>query len=145
MNIHEYQAKDLLKAYGVEVIVCPTEFGPGHPDSYYGVADRLAAEIEGSYQPNQYSNQVKSLSTPLQRLSLSALSAQQKLPLECRESTVIASSRMARTRPLMNRSTKGRVRLVLTKVPPLISRNRKMMLTILSFLVPNKPWFTVRL
>jgi cystathionine beta-synthase len=50
------EKQDLLKAYGVEVIVTPTEFGPGHPDSYYGVADRIAAETEGAYQPNQYSN-----------------------------------------------------------------------------------------
>jgi cystathionine beta-synthase len=47
----------LLRAFGVEVIVTPTEFGPGHPDSYYAVADRLAAEIEGSFQPNQYTNE----------------------------------------------------------------------------------------
>lgn len=51
------EKRDLLKAYGVEVIVTPTEYGPGHPDSYYGVADRLTAEIEGSFQPNQYFNQ----------------------------------------------------------------------------------------
>jgi cystathionine beta-synthase len=51
------EKQDLLKAYGVEVIVTPTEYGPGHPDSYYGVADRLAAEIDGSFQPNQYFNQ----------------------------------------------------------------------------------------
>jgi cystathionine beta-synthase len=50
------EKQDLLKAYGVEVIVTPTEFGPGHPESYYGVADRIAAEIEGAFQPNQYSN-----------------------------------------------------------------------------------------
>lgn len=46
----------LLRAYGVEVIVTPTEFGPDHPDSYYGVARRLASEIDGAYQPNQYTN-----------------------------------------------------------------------------------------
>jgi cystathionine beta-synthase len=50
------EKQDLLKAYGVEVIVTPTEFGPGHPESYYGVADRIAAEIEGAFQPNQYFN-----------------------------------------------------------------------------------------
>jgi cystathionine beta-synthase len=50
------EKQDLLRAYGVEVIETPTEFGPGHPESYYGVADRLAAEIEGSFQPNQYFN-----------------------------------------------------------------------------------------
>ncbi len=51
------EKQDLLRAYGVEVIETPTEHGPDHPDSYYGVARRLAAEIEGSYLPNQYYNQ----------------------------------------------------------------------------------------
>lgn len=51
------EKQDLLRAYGVEVIETPTEHGPGHPESYYGVADRLASEIEGSFQPNQYFNQ----------------------------------------------------------------------------------------
>lgn len=50
------EKQDLLRAYGVEVVETPTEFGPGHPESYYGVADRLASEIEGSFQPNQYFN-----------------------------------------------------------------------------------------
>lgn len=50
------EKQDLLRAYGVEVIVTPTEYGPDHPESYYGVADRLAAKIEGSFQPNQYFN-----------------------------------------------------------------------------------------
>lgn len=45
-----------LRAYGVEVIVCPTELGPSDPESYYGVAARLAAEIDGAYRPNQYAN-----------------------------------------------------------------------------------------
>ena len=47
---------DLLRAYGVEVIVTPTELLPEHPDSYYGVARRLATEIEGAFHPDQYSN-----------------------------------------------------------------------------------------
>ena len=47
---------DLLKAYGVEVIVTPTELLPEHPESYYGVAQRLSAEIVGSFRPDQYSN-----------------------------------------------------------------------------------------
>lgn len=51
------EKQDLLRAYGVEVIECPTEYGPDHPDSYYGVANRLTAELEGSFQPNQYFNQ----------------------------------------------------------------------------------------
>ena len=50
------EKQDLLRAYGVEVVETPTEYGPDHPESYYGVADRLAAEIEGSFQPNQYFN-----------------------------------------------------------------------------------------
>lgn len=50
------EKQDLLRAYGVEVVVAPTEFRPGHPDSYYGVADRLTEEIEGAFQPNQYVN-----------------------------------------------------------------------------------------
>lgn len=46
----------LLRAYGAEVHVTPTELGPDHPDSYYGVARRLASEIPGAYVPDQYSN-----------------------------------------------------------------------------------------
>ncbi len=46
----------LLEAYGVEVIVTPTELLPDHPDSYYGIARRLAAEIPGAFHPDQYSN-----------------------------------------------------------------------------------------
>jgi cystathionine beta-synthase len=50
------EKQDLLRAYGVEVIETPTEYGPDHPDSYYGVAARLVGEIEGAYQPDQYKN-----------------------------------------------------------------------------------------
>ena len=50
------EKQDLLKAYGVEVIVTPTELLPDHPDSYYGVARRLSSEIPGAYHPDQYSN-----------------------------------------------------------------------------------------
>lgn len=50
------EKQDLLRAYGVEVIETPTEFGPEHPESYYGVAARLASEIEGAFSPNQYVN-----------------------------------------------------------------------------------------
>jgi cystathionine beta-synthase len=46
----------LLRAYGAEVVVCPTAVPPESPESYYRVADRLAAEIPGAYQPNQYHN-----------------------------------------------------------------------------------------
>src|SRR5205814_139532 len=47
----------LLRAYGAEVVVCPTTVAPDHPDSYYSVARRLAAEIPGAFQPDQYHNQ----------------------------------------------------------------------------------------
>jgi cystathionine beta-synthase len=46
----------LLRAYGAEVVVCPTAVAPEHPESYYSVANRLAAEIPGAFQPNQYAN-----------------------------------------------------------------------------------------
>src|SRR3954462_8341184 len=48
---------DLLRAYGAEVVVAPTDVPPESPQSYYRVADRLAAEIPGAYQPNQYANE----------------------------------------------------------------------------------------
>jgi cystathionine beta-synthase len=47
---------DLLRAYGAEVVVCPTTVAPEHPDSYYSVSDRLAREIPGAFKPNQYAN-----------------------------------------------------------------------------------------
>ncbi|HWT94733.1 MAG TPA: cystathionine beta-synthase [Solirubrobacteraceae bacterium] len=47
---------DLLRAYGAEVVVAPTDVPPDSPQSYYRVADRLAAEIPGAFQPNQYFN-----------------------------------------------------------------------------------------
>ena len=47
----------LLRAYGAEVVVCPTAVAPDDPDSYYSVADRLTEEIPGAFQPNQYRNQ----------------------------------------------------------------------------------------
>jgi len=46
----------LLRAYGAEVIVCPTAVPPESPESYYRVADRLTEEIPGAFQPNQYFN-----------------------------------------------------------------------------------------
>src|SRR5712692_515317 len=46
----------LLRAYGAEVVVCPTAVPRESPQSYYSVADRLAREIPGAYQPNQYFN-----------------------------------------------------------------------------------------
>jgi cystathionine beta-synthase len=47
---------DLLRAYGAEVVVAPTDVAPDSPQSYYRVADRLTEEIPGAFQPNQYAN-----------------------------------------------------------------------------------------
>jgi cystathionine beta-synthase len=46
----------LLKAYGAEVVVTPTNVPPDSPESYNGVADRLAREIPGAWRPNQFTN-----------------------------------------------------------------------------------------
>jgi len=46
----------LLRAYGAEVVVCPTNVERESPQSYYSVADRLTREIPGAFQPNQYFN-----------------------------------------------------------------------------------------
>jgi cystathionine beta-synthase len=48
---------DLLKAFGAEVIVCPTAVEPEDPRSYYSVAKKLAREIPNAFYPNQYENQ----------------------------------------------------------------------------------------
>jgi cystathionine beta-synthase len=45
-----------LKAYGAEVVVCPTAVDPKDPRSYYEVSDRLAREVPGAWKPNQYAN-----------------------------------------------------------------------------------------
>ena len=47
--------RNVLKAYGAEVVVCPTAVAPEHPDSYYNVSDRLSRE-PGAWKPNQYAN-----------------------------------------------------------------------------------------
>lgn len=47
---------NLLRAYGAEVVVCPTAVAPEHPDSYYSVSNRLAQTTPGAYKPDQYSN-----------------------------------------------------------------------------------------
>jgi cystathionine beta-synthase len=47
---------DLLRAYGAEVVIAPTDVPPESPQSYYRVADRLTEEIPGAFQPNQYRN-----------------------------------------------------------------------------------------
>ena len=46
----------VLRAYGADVVVCPGTVAPDHPDSYYSVARRLAAETPGGWQPDQYAN-----------------------------------------------------------------------------------------
>jgi cystathionine beta-synthase len=46
----------LLRAYGAEVVICPTAVAPDSPESYYSVSDRLAEEIPGGFKPDQYSN-----------------------------------------------------------------------------------------
>ncbi|HEV3257497.1 MAG TPA: cystathionine beta-synthase [Gemmataceae bacterium] len=47
---------DLLKAYGAEIVITPTNLAPDSPDSYNGVADRLSREIPGAWRPNQFTN-----------------------------------------------------------------------------------------
>src|SRR4029079_9668119 len=46
----------LLRAYGAEVVLCPTNVDPESPDSYYSVAARLARYIPGAFKPDQYWN-----------------------------------------------------------------------------------------
>jgi cystathionine beta-synthase len=46
----------LLRAYGAEVVLCPTNVAPGSPESYYSVAARLARDIPGAFKPDQYWN-----------------------------------------------------------------------------------------
>jgi cystathionine beta-synthase len=48
--------RNVLTAYGAEIVVCPTAVAPDDPRSYYSVSDRLAREIPGAYKPNQYEN-----------------------------------------------------------------------------------------
>lgn len=48
--------RNVLRAYGAEVVVCPTAVPPDHPDSYYSVSDRLVRETDGAWKPDQYSN-----------------------------------------------------------------------------------------
>lgn len=47
---------DALRAFGAEVIVCPTDVEPEDPRSYYSVSSRLVDEIPNSWKPNQYDN-----------------------------------------------------------------------------------------
>ncbi|MCG5216846.1 cystathionine beta-synthase [Streptosporangium sp. KLBMP 9127] len=46
----------VLRAYGADVVVCPTAVSPDHPDSYYSVSDRLAREVPNAWKPDQYAN-----------------------------------------------------------------------------------------
>jgi cystathionine beta-synthase len=46
----------LLRAFGADVVICPTAVDADSPESYYAVSDRLAEEIPGAYKPDQYSN-----------------------------------------------------------------------------------------
>jgi cystathionine beta-synthase len=48
--------QNVLRAYGAEVVVCPTAVAPEDPRSYYNVSDRLSREIPGAWKPDQYSN-----------------------------------------------------------------------------------------
>jgi cystathionine beta-synthase len=47
---------NVLRAYGAQVVICPTAVPPEHPASYYNVSDRLARETPGGWKPNQYAN-----------------------------------------------------------------------------------------
>ena len=53
---------NVLRAYGAEVVVCPTAVAPEHPDSYYNVSNRLATETPGGWKPDQYANENNPLS-----------------------------------------------------------------------------------
>ncbi len=50
------EKRALLRAYGAEVVVCPTDVEPDDERSYYRVSDRLAREIPGAWKPDQYTN-----------------------------------------------------------------------------------------
>ena len=50
------EKRSLLRAYGAEVVVCPTDVPPESPDSYYSVARRLVEETPGAFSPGQYWN-----------------------------------------------------------------------------------------
>ena len=48
--------RNVLTAYGAEIVVTPTSVAPEDPESYYSVSDRLARDIPGAFKPNQYFN-----------------------------------------------------------------------------------------
>lgn len=52
---------DALKAFGAEVIVCPTDVEPEDPRSYYSVSSRLEREVPNAWKPNQYDNPANAL------------------------------------------------------------------------------------
>jgi len=51
------EKQQLLRAYGAEVVLCPTNVAPESPESYYSVAARLARDIPGAFKPDQYWNE----------------------------------------------------------------------------------------
>ena len=51
------EKRALLRAYGAEVVICPTDVDPDDERSYYRVSDRLAREMPGAWKPDQYANQ----------------------------------------------------------------------------------------
>src|SRR6187549_2044700 len=51
-----HDKQNTLRAYGAEVVECPTAVPPEHPDSYYSVSDRLVRDTPGGWKPDQYSN-----------------------------------------------------------------------------------------
>src|SRR5438874_11225800 len=49
----------MLRAYGAEVVICPTAVEPVSPESYYSVSDRLAEQLPAGCKPDQYSNMAR--------------------------------------------------------------------------------------
>jgi cystathionine beta-synthase len=50
------EKRQLLRAFGAKVVICPTAVSPEHPESYYSVANQITASTPGAFQPNQYHN-----------------------------------------------------------------------------------------
>src|ERR1700749_2283483 len=50
--------RNVLRAYGADVVVSPTAVPPDHPDSYYSVSNRLVEGIDGAWKPDHYSNPI---------------------------------------------------------------------------------------
>jgi cystathionine beta-synthase len=51
------EKRALLRAYGAEIVICPTDVPPDDERSYYRVSDRLARETPGAWKPDQYANE----------------------------------------------------------------------------------------